>query len=63
MKNDILLLLTIFIIGALNIGLGTSGLLYSQLWSSNWFIFFINIVIDVFLLVFTYKFAKKRNIL
>jgi hypothetical protein len=63
MKNDNLLLLTIFTIGALNIGLCTSGLLDSQLWSSNWFIFFINIVIDAFLLAFTYKVAKKRNIL
>ena len=63
MKNDILLLLTVFMIGTLNISLCTAGLLDSQLWSLNWFIFFINFVIDVFLLVFTYKVAKKRNIL
>lgn len=63
MKNNILLLFTIFTICALNIGLCASGLLDSQLWSLNRFIFFINIVIDTFLLVFTYKVAKKRNIL
>ena len=63
MKNYILLLLTIFIIGVFNISLCVSELLDSQLWSLNWFIFFINLVVDVFLLVFTYKVAKKRNIL
>lgn len=63
MKNDILLLLTVFMIGTLNISLCTAGLLDYQLLSSNWFICFINLVIDVFLLVFTYKVAKKRNIL
>lgn len=63
MKNNILLFLTIFIIGVFNISLCVSELLDSQLWSLNWFIFFINTVIDVFLLVFTYKVAKKRNIL
>lgn len=63
MKNNILLFLTIFIIGVFNISLCVSELLDSQLWSLNWFIFFINTAIDVFLLVFTYKVAKKRNIL
>ena len=63
MKNDILLLLTIFTIGALNMGFCTYGLSDSQLWSLNWFMFFINIDIDAFLLAFTYKVAKKKNIL